>query len=120
MKRFLVILSLVAALFTLSACHFDTDLSVEAWAELNYEDGTHIKVDPVVYEGFHRQTLSDSDLEMIFSDLTRNVSPDFKTAALFLHIYDEISGDFLREEAYGVVYSSRTGHFDFADLYYEY
>ena len=120
MKRILVLLSLVAALFVLGACHYDINLSVEAWAELTYDNGDHINITPVNYEGFHRRTFSDSDLERIFTDLTQHASPDFRTAILHMNVFDEISGDFLRTEDYGVVYNSHTGHYDFADLNYDY
>ena len=49
-------------------------------------------------------------------DLTRNASPDFTTAVLHLEVYDEISGKRLRDENYGVVYNSISGHYDFADM----
>ena len=34
---------------------------------------------------------------------------------LHLAIYDEISGKYLRDEDYAVVYDSRTGHYAFTD-----
>jgi len=55
-------------------------------------------------------------LEDIFIDLTKHASPDFMTAVLHLEVYDEIGGKYLREETYGVVYNSHTGHYDFADM----
>ena len=116
MKHILAILFLVCALFVASACHYDVNLSVEASAELSYDNGDYIRIDPVRFEGFHQKYLTDYDLEDIFTGLTRNVSPDFRTAVLHLDIYDEIGGAFLRSENYGVVYNSRTGHYDFADL----
>ena len=121
MKRILVLLSLVAALFALDACHYDINLSVEAWAELTYDNGKPVNIDPVFYEGFHRRTLSDSDLERIFIDMTQHVDdPNFRTAALHLNVYDEINGEYLRTEDYGVVYNNQSGHYDFADLNYDY
>ena len=116
MKRVLALLSLVCALFLASACHYDVNLSVEASAELTYDNGDLIRIDPVFFEGFHQRHLSDYDLEDIFFGLTRNVNPDFRTAILHLALYDEIGGKFLREENYGVVYNSRSGHYDFADM----
>ena len=121
MKRVLALLSVVCALFLLSACHYDVNLSVEASAELTYDNGDLIRIDPVLFEGFHQKHLTDYDLEDIFLGLTRNVNPDFRTAILHLALYDEIGNKFLREEHYGVVYNSRTGHYDFADMdtYYD-
>ena len=116
MKRFLVLLSLACALFVASACHFDTNLSADASAELTYANGDLIRIDPVTYGGFHHNRFSDNDLEVIFVDLTRHASPDFTTAVLHLEVYDEISGKHLRDEDYGVVYNSISGHYDFADL----
>ena len=116
MKRFLALLSLVCALFVTSACHFDVNLTVEADATLTYANGDLIRIDPVLYEGFHHKYLSDYDLEDIFIDLTRNVSDSFTTAVLHLAVYDEINGKHLRDETYGVVYNAHTGHYDFAEL----
>ena len=116
MKRVLALLSLVCALILAGACHFDVNLSVQADAELTYANGDVIRIDPVLYEGFHHNHLTDYDLEDIFIDLTQHVSPDFSTAVLHLSLYDEISGAFLREETYGVVWNSHTEHYDFADM----
>lgn len=116
MKRVLVLLSLVAALFIASSCTFDTELSVDAHAELIYGDYDVIPVGPVTYEGFHFRNLTDDDLEYIFLDLTKHVKSDFREATLYLEIYDDISGKHLRDEAYGVIYDTYTKHYEFADL----
>ncbi|MBQ9192848.1 MAG: hypothetical protein IJ156_03920 [Bacteroidales bacterium] len=116
MKRVLAFLTLLAALFLASACHYNVNLSVDAWTEIAYENGDVIHTEPVTYEGFHRDVLTDSDLERIFIDLTQHVNPDFKTAVLHLSVFDEITDSHLRDEDYGVVYNSRSGHYDFADL----
>ncbi|MBR1705386.1 MAG: hypothetical protein IJ721_01200 [Bacteroidales bacterium] len=116
MRRFLYLVAACLALVgAASSCDVDTDLSVDARADLLYANGDVIHIDPVRYEGFHHNTFSDNDLEYIFTDLTRHVSPDFQTAQLTLDVYDAISGEFLRTEAYGVVYDTR-GHLNFADL----
>ena len=116
MKRVLALLSLVCALFVASACHYDVNLSVQADAELTYANGDVLRIDPVLYEGFHHKRLTDNDLEEIFIDLTQHASPDFTTAVLHLELYDEIGGKYLHDETYGVVYNSHTGHYDFANL----
>ena len=116
MKRVLALLSLVCALFVASACHFDVNLSVDADATLIYPASAMIPVGPAHYEGFHHKHLTENDLEAIFIDLTRNVSDSFITAVLHLTVYDEISGKYLRDEDYGVVYSARSGHYDFTEL----
>ena len=115
MKRVLALLSLVSALFLAGACHYDVNLSVQATAELVI-DGAPFRIGPVLYEGFHHNSLSDNDLNEIFTDLTKDVKANFVTAVLHLELFDEIGGEFLREENYGVVYNSHTGRFDFADL----
>ena len=116
MKRILALLSLVCALFVASACHYDTNLSVDASAELTYANGDLIRVDPVTFENIHHSRLTDNDLEDIFVELTQHVSLDFMTAILHLEVYDQISGKRLRDENYGVLYNSNTGHYDFADM----
>ena len=116
MKRVLALLSLMCALFVVSACHYDVSLSVDADATLTYANGDVIRIDPVSFEGFHHKYLTDNDLEDIFIDLTKNVSDSFTTAVLHLAIYDLISGKPLRDESYGVVYNTHTGHYDFAEL----
>ena len=116
MKRVLALLSLVCALVVTRACHFDVNLSVQADATLTYPTGDLIRIDPVLYEGFHHKNLTESDLEAIFIDLTKNVSDTFTTAVLHLAIFDEISGKYLRDEEYGVVYSARSGPYDFTEL----
>ena len=116
MKRVLALLSLVCALALATACNSDVNLSAEASAELTYANGNVIRIDPVLYEGFHHSRFTDNDLEDIFIDLTRNVSPDFTAAVLHLEVYDVFSGKRLRDENYGVVYNAHTGHYDFADL----
>lgn len=91
-------------------------LSVTASAELFYPNGDLIRVSPVIYDGFHMINLSDTDLEDIFLDLIQYVVRDFQTATMYLEIYDDYSGKLLRDEQYGVVYNSQTGHYDFALL----
>ena len=116
MKRVLALLSLVCGLVLASACHYDVNLSVKADAEFTYPNGDIIRTNPVLYEGFHHNSLTDNDLEEIFIDLAKNVKATFTAAVLHLELYDEIGGKYLREENYGVVYNSQTGHYDFADL----
>ena len=115
MKRVLILLSLVCALFLASACHYDVNLSVEASAELTYDNGDLIRIDPVLFEGFHQRHLSDYDLEDIFIDLTKHVDDTFTSAVMHLAIYDEIGGKYLRDENYAVVYDTHTGHYEFTD-----
>ncbi len=91
-------------------------ISVEASAELLYDNGDSVRIDPIRYEGFHREYLTDNDLEDIFVDLTKNTSPDFTSAVLYLAVYDVVSGGLFRNESYGVVYNTHTGHYDFASL----
>ncbi len=116
MKRILVILSLIVALFAASSCTYETDLSVTASADLYYDNGDVIHVDPVTYGGYHVTYLSDADVEDIFLDLTQHVIRDFRSATVYLEIYDDISGRFLRNETYGFIYNSRTGYYDFDEI----
>lgn len=120
MKRVLALLSLVAALLAVSACNYDVNLSVTASALLYYPNGDQIPIAPVTYEDFHTKRLSNTDLENIFLDLTQHVIHDFTSAVLDLSLYDEIGGKHLRDETYGVVYNSGTGHYDFAEMEYNY
>ena len=116
MKRILVILSLIVALFAASSCTYETDLSVTASAELIYDDLDVIPVGPVSYEGYHMTYLSDADLEDIFLDLTKHVEHDFRNATMYLEIYDSFSGKHLRDEAYAVSFNTRTGYYDFSEI----
>ena len=116
MKRVLVIISLIAALFVASSCTYETDLSVTASADLYYDDLEVVPVGPYSYEGYHMTYLSDADLEDIFLDLTKHHKHDFRSARMYLEIYDAFSGKFLRNETYGVIYNSRTGYYDFAEM----
>ena len=93
-----------------------TSVSVEASAELIYDNGDCIRIDPIYYEGFHHKFLTDEELEMIFIDLTKNPSLNFTSAILYLSVYDAVNGGLLRNESYGVVYNTHTGHYDFASL----
>jgi len=121
MKRVLAILSLLGTLLLASACHFNVNLSADAWAEVSFVNGDMLRTDVVTYEGFHRNSFSDDDLEHIFVDLTQHIKMDqFGTAVLHLDVFDEIKGVQLRDETYGVVYNSHTGHYDFADMEYDY
>ena len=115
MKRVLALLSLVCALFATSACHFDVNLSVDADATLFYPDASVIPVGPAHFENFHRKSLTEYDLEDIFISLTTHIDDTFTSAVLHLAIYDEISGKYLRDENYSVVYDTRTGHYAFTD-----
>ena len=116
MKRILVILSLIVALFAASSCTYETDLSVTASAELIYDDLDVIPVGPVSYEGYHMTYLSDRDLEDIFIDLTQHVNFNgFRTGILNVEIFDKFSDRHLRDEAYGFVYNSN-GYFDISEI----
>ncbi len=116
MKRVLTLLALGLGLLLVTACHFDINLTVEATAELTNSNGIPVRLGPATYEGFHHNILSDSELEHIFTDLTRGMDMNFQTAVLNLSVYDSFSREYLRDESYGVVYNSFTRHFDFADL----
>lgn len=121
MKRVIAILSLLGTLLLVSACHFDVNLSADAWAEVSFTNGDMLRTEVVTYEGFHRNVFSDDDLEHIFIDLTQHIKMEqFGTGVLHLAVFDEIKGVQLRDETYGVVYNSHTGHYDFADMEYDY
>ena len=114
MKRVLVILSLVAALFVSSACSYDTNLSVTASAELI----SGYKVIPIprtqVDRVFHSNHFSDMDLEYIFSAVTKGSNIDFMSAMLYLEVFDNISGEHLWDEAYSITVNGNGG-LDFAE-----
>lgn len=116
MKRVLALLSLVCALLVAGSCHYDVNLSIQADVQLLYFSGPPVRIGPVLYEGFHRNSLTDKDLEDIFLDLTQKVKPEFNSAILHLEIFDEIGGKPLRDETYGVVYDNHTGHYSFAEI----
>lgn len=94
----------------------EISISVEASAELFYDNGDSVHIDPIRYEGFNHKYLSDEDLEEIFIDLTKHAPSDFTSAVLSLSVYDAVSGGLLQNESYGVVYDPRTGHYNFASM----
>ena len=47
MKRVLALLSLVCVLAFASACHYETNISADASAELTYANGKVLRIDPV-------------------------------------------------------------------------
>ena len=89
---------------------------MDASADLTYDSGSILHIDPVTYDNFHRKSLSDADLEWIFTDLIKHADPNFRAALLHLDIYDDISGEYLRSEDYGVVYNSYNNRYDFASM----
>ena len=91
----------------------DICIFIKASAELFYTNGDIVRIDPIKYEGLRHEKLLDNDLEYVFLDLTKHISSDFSSATLSVSIYDDGSGKHLRDEKYGVVYNSRTGHYDF-------
>ena len=116
MKRVLVLLALVAALFVAGACTYDTNISVDASAKLLYIHKSPVSIAASTFSGFHRNSLSDDDLEYIFRNLIEREDPSFESAFLYLEVYDEISDQYLRSEEYGVTFESSTNHFVFADM----
>ncbi len=116
MKRILALLSLVCALFVVSACHYHIELSVNASAELLY-DGKSPEIWGPNQFPVHHTTITESDLESLFLDLTKKADTDFKAAFLYLEIYDEIGQKPLPNKTYGVVFDSRTGRYSFAEIY---
>ena len=116
MKRVLALLSLVCALFATSACHYSIELSVNASAELLYDGKSPEIWGPNQYS-VHHTTLTESDLESFFLDLTKKADIDFKAAFLYLDIYDEIGQKPLPNKTYGVVFDSRSGRYSFAEIY---
>ena len=117
MKRFLLLFALLGAFFAAASCSPKADTVVEARADLYFADGTLQSAGPVSYDGFRSRYFSDSDLESIFKRLTGRMDlSGFTSGLLHLTVRDAVTGAPLREESYGVVYGSHTGHFDFADI----
>ena len=114
MKRVLVLLSLVAALFVTSACSYDTNLSVTASANL-YVGYKEVPIPRTpVDRVFHSNHFSDMDLEYIFSSITKGSKLDFTSAVLYLEVFDNIIGEHLWDEAYGITVNGNGG-LDFAE-----
>ena len=114
MKRVLFILSLIAALFVTSACSYDTNLSVTASADLISGYKKIIIPRTPVERIFHSDHFSDMDLEYIFSSITKGLNIDFTSAVLYLEVFDNISGEHLWDEAYGITVNGNGG-LDFAE-----
>ena len=114
MKRVLFILSLVAALFVASACSYDTNLSVKASAKL-FSGYKEIPIPLTQVDRiFHSEHFSDMDLEYIFSYVIKGSNIDFTSAVLYLEVSDNISGEHLWDEAYGITVNGNGG-LDFAE-----
>ena len=121
MKRLLVLLAFAAGILSVSACHYNVSLTVNASADLTFQNGTLLRTEQATYTGFHDRNLPDSDLEWVFTELTQGLPMDgFASGILYLQIFDEGDGSFLREESYGVLYDNRTGRYAFADLARQY
>ena len=122
MRRILLLAAFLCALCFASSCYYEANLSVDATAELLYPSGTKYSIGPVRYDGYRHNSLSDDELEYMFLDLTESFidknseNQYFSSAMLYLEIYDAVSGEHLRDEVYGVVYSSQSGHYEFAEM----
>ena len=116
MKRFLLLIALLGTFIAATSCSPKSDVVVEASADLYFADGTLQSAGPVRYDSFRRRAFSDNDLESVFKRLTSRMDlSGFISGLLHLTVFDAATGAPVREESYGVVYGSHTGHFDFAD-----
>ena len=125
MKRVLTLLALVCALFAASACHYSTDVSVEATANMLYDNGGHLDIGPMTLDGFHRRSLSDSDVQRVINELIINVLNSYgasipRTGILYISIFDSVSGKHLGDEEYGLAFNSVSRTYDFANMAVEY
>jgi hypothetical protein len=125
MKRVLTLLTVVCALFAVSACHYSTNVSVEATANMLYDNGGQLDIGPMTLDGFHRRSLSDSDVQRVINELIINVLDSYganipRTGVLYLRLFDSVSGKHLGDEEYGLVYNSGSRTYDFANLAVEY
>ena len=116
MKRVLALLSLVCALVLATACHSGIELSVNASVKLLYDGKSSETWGPKQYP-IHHTSLTESDLETFFLDLTKKADTEFKAAFLYLEIYDEIGQKPLPNKTYGVVYDNRSEQYSFAEIY---
>lgn len=115
MKRILLFLALVVALVAVASCEKTSVIRVEASASLIYPDATVIQVSSQSFH-FASRTMSDSDLEYMFTSLIRNANQNFSSGTLDIMIFDEVTGDRIGVDSFGVVYNAHDGHYDFARL----
>ena len=116
MRRFLICLAACLLLPFTTGCDVDVNVSVEAQALLSYYNGDTVLTEVVPYGPYTHRNLSDRELRILFTDLIRGYNPDFQMANLCLHFTDNITHQDMGEDWYGVLYSSHTGEYEFADL----
>ena len=108
----------VAALFS-NSCDFDINVSVEANAELIDAGFNVIYSSPAARFGpYSHYYLTDLELEDIFLHLIKGIDANFTSAVLYLNYYDNVTGQSVRSEEYGVLYSSKTGRYEFDKITY--
>ena len=116
MKRFLILA--VTCLFAAVSCDFDYDLSIDASADVFFQDMTSLKTGVVVFDsGFHSRHLSDYQLSRIWDALSRNVNMDnFSSAMIHLDVYNKIGNEHLGMADYSVLYDQAKREYVFTDM----
>ena len=118
MKKFLIALSMAAALLIMGACDYDVNVTVIAKADLiNASTGDIVQTQTLTFGPYTHYSLTDAELENIFVKLVKGNNMDFTSASLFLDYLDNITNQHLRSEEYGVL-PQGGGHYSFVLMTY--
>lgn len=117
MKKILLALTLLAAFLLPTSCDFDTNITVAARAELITPSMDIVPTQTLTFGPYTHYTLSNYEIEDIFKTLIKGSSTDFTSASLYLEYMDNITGQPLRNEEYGVV-PEGNGHYSFVLMTY--
>ena len=117
MKKILLIL--FALTLSVVSCDFDYDLRVEATGTFLYPSLASEIATGVYDRGFHSRTLSVSQVEIIYHDLSLRVAPDFSSAILHMEIYNQIGNTPMGVSEYSVL-PNGDGGVDIQELTAEY
>ena len=115
MKRFLILA--VALLMGAVSCDFDYDLSIDASANVFFQDMSEVKIPPRTFDsGFHSRRLSTYQLDRIWKALSVNINMDnFSSAMMHLDVYNKICNQHLGMADYSVLYDPVEG-FVYTDM----
>lgn len=102
MKKILIALSLIAAFLFTSGCG-EANVVVFAHADLITPGMEIVTTETLNFGPYSHVTLSDYEINDVFTTLIKGNPTQFTSASLFLEYHDVITGQALRSEEYGVM-----------------